>query len=579
MNNSDIARVFSEIADMLEIQGGNQFRIRSYRQAQRTIGDLTEPLAEKVKNGEKLTELPGIGKSHAEKIKEIVETGTCERLEELRKDFPEHLTRLMSVPGLGAKKVALLHKELGISSIDDLEKAARGQRIRDLEGMGAKTEENILKGIATLEASAGRISIKEAADRLEDIGKHLDDIDEIDDWAAAGSFRRWKETIGDLDILIQASDRSKATERILDYDSIDEVLAKGGEKVFVKLNSGLEVDFRFFKKESFGSALMYFTGSKAHNIEFRKRAQKKGWKLNEYGLFEKKKRLAGKSEEEVYAKVGLAWVPPELRENRGEIDAAERNELPRLIEVDDIRGELHAHTKETDGTATIEEMAEAAKEMGYDYLAITDHSQAVSVTQGLDEKRLAKHVEAIRRAAAKQDGLLLLAGIEVDIMKDGSLDLSKESLSDLDWVVASVHSYFNLSKKEMTNRLIRAVESGVVDCLGHPLGRMIGSRDPMDFDVDEVFAACRENGVALEINSHPDRLDLPDTHCHRAKELGAKLAITTDAHKTDGLKLIRYGVGVARRGWIEKDDVVNTLSKSELKKKLGLYRKKRQSKG
>jgi DNA polymerase (family 10) len=574
MNNVDIARVFSEIADILEIKGKNPFRVRSYRQAARTLFDLTQPLKKMVKQGEDLTKLSGIGKSHAEKIEEIVKTGKSTRLEELRKDFPEALTELMSVPGLGPKKVALLYRELGVESLEDLEQALRAQRIRDLEGMGQKTEENIAKGLETLQGAAGRISIKEAEDRLADIGAHLDEIKEIEQWRGAGSLRRAKETIGDLDVLVVARNRNKAIKRILEYDQIDEVLAQGNEKVFVTLKNGLEVDFRFFEQSAFGAALMYFTGSKAHNVELRKLAQKKGWKLNEYGVFDGDKKLAGQDEKAVYEKCGLQWVPPELRENRGEIEAARKGGLPALIAQSDLKGDLHAHTDASDGTATIEEMVAAARKRAYAYLAITDHSQAVRVTQGLDEKRLARHAEAIRKVDLCYDDIWVLAGIEVDILRDGSLDLSFGALKTLDWVIASVHSYFGLPKKDMTRRLIKAIDSGVVHCLGHPLGRMIGSRDPIDFDVDKVFDACRKNNVYLEINAHPQRLDLPPSHCRQAKDKGVKMVINTDAHKVRSLDLIRYGVGVARRGWLEKKDVINTVGAKKLKNLLQKTRTK-----
>jgi len=423
-----------------------------------------------------------------------------------------------------------------------------------------------------VEASAGRISIKEAAERLEDLGRHLDEIPGIERWAGAGSLRRRKETVGDLDLLIQAADRGEATRQILEYPAIAEVLARGEEKVFVRLDTGLEVDFRFFEQESFGAAMLYFTGSKAHNIELRKRIQRKEWKLNEYGLYQGSRRLAGETEEEIYQRVGLAWIPPELRENRGELQAAAQEELSRLVTRDDIRGELHAHTDASDGVDSLDQMAAAARELGYGYLAITDHSPAVRVTRGLDEKRLARQVEAIHALDRELDDLLLLSGIEVDILKDGSLDLPRRALEDLDWVVASVHSYFNLSKKEMTRRVVRAVESGVVHCLGHPLGRMIGSRDPLDLDLEPVFRACREHDVALEINSHPNRLDLPDIHCREARDQGVALVITTDAHRADNLHLIEYGVGVARRGWLKKKDVLNTLSPPHLAHRLGIQR-------
>ncbi len=569
MRNREIAAIFEEIADLLEMQGGNPFRIRSYQSAARTIGDTAQPIEDMVAEGRDLTSLPSIGKSHAEKIQEILETGTCERLEELRKNFPEHLTELLDVQGLGAKKVQLLHRELGVKDLESLKKAAEEGRIRDLPGMGAKTEENILKGLQTLAAESGRIGIKVAVEHVDDLGKHLDGIKEVKRWCVAGSFRRRRETIGDLDILVEAGDRKKASEKILEHRSVAEVMGRGEEKVTVRLRDGLQIDFRYFDAKAFGAAMMYFTGSKAHNIRLRKRAQGKKWKLNEYGLFRGKKRLAGRTEEDVYEKLGLPWIPPELREDRGEVQAAEDGELPRLIEPGDLRGELHSHTDESDGHHSVEDMAEAAQERNYQYLAITDHSKAVTVAKGLDEKRLRKHADRIHRLNESLDELWLLAGIEVDILKDGRLDLSKKVLAELDWVVASVHSYFNLDEKAMTERIVRALESGVVHCLGHPFGRLIGQRDPIRFDVDRVLDVCKEQGIFLEINAHPDRLDLPDTYCKRAREKGLKMVIATDAHRQSDLDLSGFGVSVARRGWLTKSDVLNTLTAARLRKRLG----------
>jgi len=568
MENAEVAAVFDQIADILEIQGENAFRIRSYRNAARTIRDHAERVEDLAAEGKDLRALPGIGESLAEKIHAILSTGTCPTLEDLRKKTPPHLTDLLNVKGLGAKRVKILEERLGITTLGDLKKAAEAGEIRDLEGMGEKTEQNILKGLATIEAEAGRISIKTAAEQVSAIGLHLARVKAIKRWEPAGSFRRRRETIGDLDILVLAMDRAKAAEAILRYPPVADTLAKGEEKVSVRLAGGLEVDFRFFDAAEFGAAEMYFTGSKAHNIALRKRAQRWKWKLNEYGLFAGKKRIAGKSEEEVFKKLGLAWIPPELREDRGEVEAAENNSLPALVEEKDIRGDLHAHTDSSDGRATIEEMVEAARKRGYQYLAITDHSQAVTVAHGMTADRLRRQADRIRDLAGRLKNFSLLAGIEVDILKDGRLDLPEKVLADLDWVVASVHSAFEMDEAKMTERLLAAVRSGVVDCIGHPFGRLIGSRDPIRFDAEKVFAACREHGVALEINSYPDRLDLPDIWCKRAKEAGVTMVISTDAHKPADLDLLPFGVSVARRGWLEKKDVLNTLSAAALRKRL-----------
>ncbi|HET6442866.1 MAG TPA: DNA polymerase/3'-5' exonuclease PolX [Phycisphaerae bacterium] len=568
MENAEVAAVFDQIADILEIRDENAFRIRSYRNAARAIRDHAERMEDLAVGGADLTDLPGIGKSLAEKIHAILATGTCPTLEDLHKEIPPHLTDLLRVKGLGAKRAKLLCEKLGISTLGELKKYAEAGEIRDIEGMGEKTEQNILKGLATLEAEAGRISIKTAAEQSAAIGRHLDRARAVKRWEPAGSFRRRRETIGDLDILVLAANRAKAVEQILAYEPIEDRLAVGEEKVSVRLASGLEVDFRFFDAAEFGAAMMYFTGSKAHNIAVRKRAQKRKWKLNEYGLFAGKRRIAGKSEEEVYKKLGLAWVPPELREDRGEVEAAEENRLPALIEEKDIRGDMHIHTDATDGRATVEEMVEAARRRGYRYLAITDHSQAVTVAHGLTAERLRRHADRVRELAGRLKHFRLLAGIEVDILKDGRLDLPEKVLEGLDWVVASVHSRFEMDEAKMTERLLAAIGSGVVDCIGHPFGRLIGSRDPIRFDADRVFEACREHGVCLEINSYPDRLDLPDIYCKRAKEAGVTMAISTDAHKPADLDLMPFGVSVARRGWLEKGDVLNTLSAAALRKRL-----------
>lgn len=569
MENSQIADILDEIADLLELTEANDFRVRSYRSAARSARGLSQRLEDLQRQDQDLSQLPNIGKSTAEKIDEILRTGTCQRLKDLRKGLPPHLTDIMKVPGLGARKTKLLYDQLGVKTLKDLEKACRDQRVRELEDMGEKTEQKILKGIQTLSSVSGRILLKEASDHVDSLGKHLDSIQAIRRWEIAGSFRRGQETIGDLDFLIHASPRGEAMDAILQYAPIAHTDSRGNERVTVHLQSGLQVDFRFFEPKSFGSAMLYFTGSKAHNIAIRRIAQDRGWKLNEYGLFHGDHLLAGKSEESVYRRLNMAWVPPELREDRGEIEAAQNHELPRLIEPEDIRGDLHAHTTATDGADSIEAMAEAAKRQGYQFLAITDHSKAVTVAGGLTESRLRKHAEAIRQVDAGMSGFWLLAGVEVDILKSGGLDLKEEVLEDLDWVVASVHSHWNLSRKQMTDRLVAAVGSGVVDCIGHPMGRMIGRRDPVPLDVDRLFQACAEHGVRLEINAQPRRLDLLDTYCQRAKQAGVGFTISTDAHKTSDLALIRFGIQTARRGWLEKKDVLNAHSLATLRKKLG----------
>lgn len=568
LENTQIAGIFDEIADLLELQSANPFRVRSYRNAAQTVRSLSDRLENLAEQGEDLSKLNNIGKSTADKIREIIDTGTCKRLENLREEVPEGLPELMHIPGVGPRKAVQLHVELGVDSIDDLKKAAEKGRVRELEGMGKKTEQNILQGIETVKHTAGRLLLSEASDYFDTLAKYLNGLSELDRWDVAGSFRRGKETIGDFDILVRADDREKAADAILAYDAVDEVIGRGRERVSVRLRGGVQIDFRFFDEPAFGSALMYFTGSKSHNIRLRKIAQERGWKLNEYGLFKDTRRLAGKTEEAVYQRLHLDWVPPELREDRGELDAAAEGRLPDLIDADDIQGDLQCHTTASDGKNTIEEMAQAAKDFGHTYLAITDHSHRVTMAQGLDDDRAKKHADAIRKVDDRMKRFRLLAGIEVDILKSGKLDLKEKTLEGLDWVVASVHYNRNMSRKAMTDRMVSAVKSGVVHCLGHPLGRLIGQREPMAVDLDRLFAACAEHNVWMEINGQPERLDLPDVHCRHARDAGVQFTFGTDAHSTDGLRFMSYAVRAARRGWLTKDDVLNTKNISQLEKEL-----------
>ncbi|OGV44574.1 MAG: hypothetical protein A2X46_03230 [Lentisphaerae bacterium GWF2_57_35] len=568
MENAHIADLFDQMADLLELKAEDPFRIRSYRNTARTLRDLSERVADWVEAGKSLADLPNIGKSSEDKIREILKTGTCARLEELQKEVPPGLPDLLKVPSVGPRTASELYKKLGIHTLAALKAACEKHELQTLAHMGAKTEAKILKGIVTLESSEGRILLKEATDYVESIGRLIKTIPAITKWEAAGSYRRGRETVGDLDILLHAGDRKAAIGALQQYEEISETISQGVEWLNVRLQNGLRVDFRFFEPAAFGAALMYFTGSKAHNIALRKRAQDNGWKLNEYGLFKGKKRIAGSTEADLYQHLNLAWVPPELREDAGEIAAAEKEALPQLIELKQIKGDLHCHTTATDGQNTIEEMARAALTRGYEYLAITDHSQSTRVAGGLDETRLKKHAENIRKIGGRMKNIELLAGVEVDILKNGELDLDEKLLADLDWVVASIHSHFQLSREAMTDRLVKAVESGVIHCLGHPTTRLIGQRDPIQFDFDRVLEACRKHDVLMEINSAPERMDLPDVLCKRALEAGVQFAISTDAHNTNDLDFIRYGIIVARRGWLTKKDVLNTLNVSALRKRL-----------
>jgi DNA polymerase (family 10) len=568
MENAQIADIFDRMADLLELKDEDPFRIRSYRNTARTLRDMSERVEDLVHAGKSLSDFPNIGKSSEDKIREILKTGTCARLEELQRDVPEGLPDLMKIPSVGPRTAIELYRKLGIHTVAQLKKACEKHELQSKAHMGEKTEAKILKGIQILESSEGRISLKQATDQVESIERLIKTIPAITKWEAAGSYRRGRETVGDLDLLLHANERKAAIQELQKYTDIAETISQGDEWLNVRLKSGLRVDFRFFELEAFGAALMYFTGSKAHNIVLRKRAQSHGWKLNEYGLFKGNRRIAGDSETAVYQQLNLMWIPPELREDTGELEASEKEALPHLIELKQIKGDLHCHTTATDGANTIEEMARAAIERGYEYIAITDHSKSTRVAGGLDETRLKKHVENIRKTDRRHKNFSLLAGVEVDIRKDGHLDIDEKLLAELDWVVASIHSHFQLSRDETTERLIKAVESGVIHCLGHPTARLIGQRDPIQYDFDKVLEACRDHHVLMEINSAPERMDLPDFLCRRARDAGVKFVISTDAHKTTDYDFIRYGITVARRGWLTRHDVLNTVGAVSLRKQL-----------
>lgn len=566
MENARIAKTFDRIADLLELHDDNPYRVRSYRNAATSIRSLSDRLETLIEHDMDLTEIPNVGDSIAQKIREMVEKGRCSYLESLKKQVPKGLPDLMKVPGLGPRRAMQINKELQIHSLDELEQACNDEKIRELDGMGEKTEQKILRGIATVKRTKGRMLYRDASEQLQSIGDHLDAISEIDRWEAAGSFRRRRETIGDLDILIHAKDREKAASELLRYDAIDHVISRGKERVSIRLSSGLQVDFRFFASTAFGSAWMYFTGSKSHNVHLRRIAQDKDWKLNEYGLFKNKSRLAGKTEKAVYKRLGMDWVPPVLREDRGEVEAALKGKLPTLVQEDDIRGDLQSHTTASDGKHTIREMAQAARKYGLDYLAITDHSKRVTMANGLNDDRARKHAEAIREVDADMKRFWLMAGIEVDILKSGKLDLSEKTLAKMDWVVASIHYDREMSRKAMTERILQAVSSGLVHCLGHPLGRLIGKREPIDLDIDRVFAACAQHHVCIEINCQPERLDLPEKYIRSAKDAGILFTLGTDAHTADNFSLLPMGVHVAQRGWLQKKDILNTRTITALRK-------------
>lgn len=567
MDNVAIARVFAEIGDLLEIKNANPFKIRAYRNAADTIAHLGDQIAG-LDPANRLA-IPGIGKDLAAKIGELLDTGQCQYHQELLQEFPPTILDLLRLQGVGPKTVALLYRGLDIKTLDDLERAAREGRIRALKGMGAKKETLILKAIEDRQRFTGRHLMPEAYDIAAALVAALREQAPSADISIVGSLRRGCETCGDLDILA-AGAPPDLMNAFTGYALVERVLARGETKSSVLLRGGFQADLRLVPLESAGAAQQYFTGSKTHNIVLRDRAIQRGLKLNEYGLFriEDDGRIAGETEAGIYEALGLALVPPELRENRGEIAAAERHALPRLLTVSEIRGDLHMHTTATDGRAGIEAMAIAARAAGLEYIAITDHSRAVAMANGLDEARARGHAQAIREVNARLEGIRVLAGIECDIRPDGSMDLADDCLAELDIVIASVHSAFNQDVEQMTDRLLRAIACPWVDVLGHPTGRLILKRDGYRFDAERVFAAAAAAGVALEINSQVDRLDLDDIHARLARERGAMFVIDSDAHSTAELGTLRWGVAVARRAWLQPGDVLNTLPIAECRARL-----------
>ena len=568
VHNSDIAEIFNTMADLLDIEGANQFRVRAYRNAARTIGGFSQSAADMVERGEDLTALPDIGKDLAGKIKEIVETGDLGALQKLERRTPSELSSLMKIAGLGPKRVKVLYQELGITTLEGLKKAAESGKIRELEGFGEKTEEAIIEEIEHKGAEKGRIKLIIAEQIADPLVHYLQAVEGVKEVVVAGSYRRRKETVGDLDILVTCKKGSEVMERFVNYEDVKKVISEGKTRSTVQLRTGLQIDVRVVPQVSYGAALHYFTGSQAHNIAVRKMGVREKLKINEYGVFRGEDRVAGKSEQEVYEQVDLPYIEPELRENWGEIEAAQQDKLPSLVTLKDIRGDLHTHTKETDGHHTLEEMAAAARDRGYVYLAITDHSRRLTMVHGLNPKRLSKQIEAIDRLNEKMDDIFVLKAIEVDILEDGSLDLPDEILKELDLTVCSVHYKFNLSRKKQTERIMRAMANPYFHILAHPSGRLINEREPYEVDIERLMEAAKERGCILELNAHPDRLDLTDRDCKMAKEMGVKVAISTDAHRTTDLDFMRFGVDQARRGWLEPDDVINTHSRTQLMKLL-----------
>lgn len=568
IHNADIASAFAMIADLLEVEGANVFRVRAYRNAARTVDALGQDLAALVESGEDLTQLQGIGKDLAAKIEEMVATGKMEALEKLQKKLPADITRMLRLPGLGPKRVKTLYQDLQVKTLAQLEKAAREGLIRELPGLGAKMESQILEAVARAADASKRFLRASTAPYVESLVAYLSDVPGVKKVTTAGSYRRSRETVGDVDLLVVATRSSPVMDRFVAYDEVTETLAHGKTKSSIVLRSGLQVDLRVVEAKSYGSALHYFTGSKEHNIAIRRLAQKRGLKVNEYGLFKADHQVAGVSESELFEALGLTYIEPELRENRGEVNASSNETLPALIEPGDLRGDLHTHSRASDGKATIKEMADAARKKGYQYLAITDHSKHLTVANGLDEKRLLKQMDEIDRLNENVRGFTVLKGIEVDILDKGELDLSDEVLRRLDLVIGSVHSKFRLSREEQTERILRAMDHPYFTMLGHPTGRLLLSREPYEVDVERIIAHAKQRGCFLELNANPHRLDLNDVHCRMAKEAGVLIGIDTDAHSTRDLDLMPHGVGQARRGWLEKGDVLNTRTLKQLQKLL-----------
>ncbi|MBX3412023.1 MAG: DNA polymerase/3'-5' exonuclease PolX [Pirellulales bacterium] len=573
MNNAQIAAVFDEIADILEFQGANTFRVRAYRNGARVVGDLGEPLAKIAADTDrKLTDIDGIGKDLAEKIASLLETGQEPFHQELIAAVPKSVLAVMRVPGLGPKKAAALYRELKVESLDQLRAACEAHRVRELKGFGEKTEQMILSGLEIAGAADLRIYWAEADGVVQSLKEFLASCPAVRQVEAAGSYRRGRDTVGDLDFLVDSAQPDQVMDHLATCPGIENIIARGDTKMSVRLESGLQVDLRVVPAESWGAALQYFTGSKAHNVILRGRAKAEGLKINEYGVYRGEEQIAGRTEQEVYAAMGLPCFPPELREARKEFDWAAAGELPKLIELDDLRGDLHMHTNATDGKATLEQMVVAARERGLEYIAITDHSKRVSMANGLDATRLRQQWAAIDRLNERTAGIRVLKGIEVDILERGGLDLDDDVLAEADWVVASVHYGQNQPSAQITARIVGALENPYVSAIAHPTGRLINRRKAYEVDLETVFKAAAQHGKLLELNSNPARLDLDDVACAAAKSHDIRIVISTDAHSTEGLGVLRYGVLQARRAGLTKKDVANTRSWPELKKLIGKKR-------
>ncbi len=601
MENVEIASTLRDVADLLDIQGANPFRVRAYRNAARTVEEHTAPMKKLVAEDADLTELPGVGEDISGYIRELVETGSLALLDEITEDVPYTLIEITRIQGVGPKKTAKLWEELGVETVDDLEEAAGAGKVQELDGFGAKTQEKILDSIEEYRRHQERFRLSEADGHVSPLLEWMEGAEDLQRIEVAGSYRRRKETVGDIDLLAVADDGPAVMERFTSYAKVAEVDAAGDTRGTVRLTNGLQVDLRVVPEKSYGAALHYFTGSKEHNVRVRSRGVERGLRISEYGVFREEEDgadgagdeadsagsegadgddsagerdpwagelIAGRTEEEVFEAVDLPWIPPELREDRGEIQAAEEGELPELVELDDIRGDLQMHSTWSDGRNSVAEMMEACAERGYEYLAMTDHSQSLAMTGGLDEEKLRQQWEEMDGLSgangAGGDGIRLFRSLEVDILKGGELDLSDEMLAELDLVLVSVHSHFDLDPEEQTKRIIRAVRHPAADVLAHPTGRRINRRDPYELDLDAVLDALADEGMAVELNANPERLDLKDTHLLKAREREIPVVISTDAHRTAELDLMRYGVEQARRAWLGPDEVLNTRPLAEM---------------
>jgi DNA polymerase (family 10) len=565
MKNKELADLFEKMADILEFKDENPFKISAYRKASRIIGDLTQDIEEITEQGE-LKNIPGIGEGMAQKIVEYLKTGKISKFEEVRKGVSDELIAIMDIPGMGPKTLSMLHREKGISNLSQLEKALEDGSLMGLFGIREKKIENMKRGIQLLKQSKGRMNLGMAfpvAKRIVETLRQKTGSKKIE-WA--GSLRRMKENIGDIDILATGPEKEKIVQTFRHLPEVKEVLASGETKASVIVEGGTQIDLRVVEEDSYGAALQYFTGSKGHNIHLRGIAKAKGIKINEYGVFKGKKKIGGKEEKDVYRSLKMDWIDPELREDRGEIEAAQKGRLPKLVQESEIKGDLHVHSKWSDGVFSIEEIAKAAQKRGYQYVAICDHSKSLKIAHGLDESRLMKQMEEIDHLNKKLKGFQILKGTEVDILTDGKLDLPEKILEKLDIVVGGIHSGFKQDKGKMTKRIVRALENPTLHILAHPTGRLLGARDPYEVEIEELMEAAKKYRKALEINAYFERLDLDDIHCRKAKEMGIRVGIGTDSHHLDQMWMISLGVAVARRGWLETRDVLNTLSLKEILK-------------